>query len=101
MKKFLLGIIFTILLGTLSNYTWLETRKEDHPILHPIADFVMWKVVLGQYILDPVMGNCKDQQGENGFGWKFNVADYYGCDRFQRLLNGNLKKPDKNSSKEH
>lgn len=96
MKKILLGMLLTLILSTANSYvlehTW-ETKDETHKV----AYYLQQEVFQGGYILNPLMGKCKDRMGENGFGWKFNVADYYGCDRFQRLLNGNHKKPDPNS----
>jgi len=91
MKKFILGIIFTLFLGSVSNYSWDHTEKETNPKLHEISRFVFFNIIQGEYFLNVLEGNCQDRMSKNGFGWKFNVADYYQCDRLQRLLNGNHK----------
>jgi hypothetical protein len=88
MKKFLLGILFTLTLSTTNHYALSYDHKTK---LHDAASFLEYQVFQGGYLLNPIMGNCADEEGENGFGWKFNVADYYRCDKFQRLLNGNHK----------
>lgn len=88
MKQFILGMIAAASLGTVCNIVWLNT---DKGLAHQVAKFVAYDVLQGEYLLNPINGKCKDKQGQNGFGWQFNVADYYGCDRFQRLLNGNFK----------
>lgn len=88
MKQFILGMVTVVVLGTISNIVWLKTEAGT---LHRVAKFVNFDIISGEYLLNPIMGKCQDRNGQNGFGWKFNVADYYGCDRFQRLLNGNFK----------
>lgn len=97
MKKVLLGILILLIINILNHRVWLET--ESGTKIHKISWFIESSILQGSYILDPIDGNCKDEMGENGHGWKFNVADYYSCDRFQRALNGNFKKPNPDSVK--
>ena len=101
MKKFIFGILFTILIGSISSYTWENTEKEKSPILYSISSFITYDILQGYYILNILEHKCEDRQGQNGFGWKFNIADYNQCDRLQRLLNGNYKPYNPNSNSEH
>lgn len=96
MKKFVLGMLTMLLISNISYYLWLNSEVKTK--VYNTSSFVLEKIVHGRYILDPIMGNCRDEMAKNGFGWKFNVADYYKCDRFQRLLNGNHKPINHNSS---
>lgn len=89
MKQFFYGVLAMLVLGMVNEYVWLKTTREQ--TLGKASRFVKYQILEGGYILNPLLGNCQDREGQNGFGWKFNVADYYGCDRFQRLLNGNRK----------
>lgn len=95
MNKVIIGILVTLIASSVNEYVWRNYDSDTKP--HKIAYSLKEKVFEGGYLLDPIMGLCRDRQGQNGFGWKFNVADYYGCDRFQRLLNWNFKKQDPNS----
>jgi hypothetical protein len=103
MKKILLGMLIMLTASIVNHEIWLRTenKKDDgaETRLHKVSVFLEYKVFQGGYIMDPVRGNCRDEQAENGFGWKFNVADYYDCDAFQRMLDGNFKKSNPDSPK--
>ncbi len=84
MKKFLLGVLLTLILSIGSNYLWENTEKETSPKLYKFSSFMKLQIFDGGYVLNVITKKCVDEEGENGFGWKFNVADYYQCDKFQR-----------------
>lgn len=90
MGKFFYGIFCMLLFSCVTNYVFLTYEHDTK--LQKIASYVQYQIVQGNYIINPVLGNCKDQIGQNGFGWTFNTADYFKCDKFQRFLNGNFKK---------
>lgn len=92
MKQFFYGVLFTLALSTTVSYGWLNLNRDTAG--YKVSSFLYWQVFSGFYLLNPLQGNCVDEPGQNGHGWKFDsVADYYQCDRFQRLLNGNFKAP--------
>lgn len=100
MNKFLLGALTVWLLVAATHITWEKTIHDDdnnEGTAHKLAWFLESEVFQGGYLMYPINGYCKDEMAENGHGWKFNVADYYDCDRLQRALNGNFKKQNKNS----
>lgn len=92
-KSFLAGAITVLSIVYASHLTYMNTDGTAHKITSKIDD-----ILNGQYFQHVVDGNCKDEMGTNGFGWKINFADYFGCDRLQRALNGNFKAPNKNSA---
>lgn len=75
MRNFILGFLLAYSLLVVGDYTsGIYTTGNIN------------KFVTFHYITDPFLGNCQEVEGENGHGWKFIVADYYSCDKFQRLL---------------
>lgn len=92
LKSYLFGILTVLAISTATNAVFMGTESES---LSKIAFTFQSRVLEGGYIVFPLLGKCADREGENGHGWKFNVADYYGCDWLQRALNGNFKKPKK------
>lgn len=95
MKQFFFGMLAAFVLSTLTNLVWLKSERGT--TTYKISKYLKFNIIEGDYVLNPLVGNCRDVMGKNGHGWVFNVADYYGCDRFQRLLNGNFKSQDPNS----
>lgn len=88
MKRVFLGFALCLVANIIVNYAFFNVDRQPY---HDAISFLKNQIFDGGYILDPLQGNCVDKMGKNGHGWTFNIADYYGCDRFQRMLNRNFK----------
>lgn len=85
MKLFILGFFAAVSLSVLSNYIWL---KSENRLLMKISFIVTNDIFQGNYILFPLTGRCTEKLTRNGI----TSADYFNCDKFQRLININGSK---------
>jgi hypothetical protein len=101
MKSFIFGALSLLTLNIINEYVWYNTIEDtkNPSVVNKVSKYLKFNVFEGGYILNVIEGNCKDEMGVNGHGWSFNTADYFGCDKFQRLLNGNHKPLNPNGPK--
>ena len=82
MKLFFLGILCTLLISTLNNYIWTTTIGKNDK-LNDISFTIKNDILEGDYLVLPLTGRCSNEPRSNGQ----TVAEYFGCDKFQRLIN--------------
>lgn len=79
MKQFLFGVVFTIFAASILNNHWMAQGKYSK-----LAFYITQNIIMGNYIIHPGTGRCSSTQ-TNGRG--IIEADYFQCDKFQRLIN--------------
>lgn len=84
MKQFLFGVLLTIVVNSVATDVAFNGGEKESEI----GWFVSRTVLAGDYVRLVLHKKCVDQKMTNGHGWKIDsMADYFGCDNFQRWLN--------------
>lgn len=83
MKNFVIGFFTCILLNTFCSYNIFYMKENKLNLFN-----FQHQYLNGHYFLLPISGACVNNGGVNGHGHKIkNWADYFGCDKFQKLIN--------------
>lgn len=87
MKNFLLGILFTISFSMLIHQYWMNDGRFEN-----LAFFIEDQLIHGNYLFNPLTGRCDEKlfrqyKDNKGVLKTQSEADYFQCDKFQRLIN--------------
>lgn len=86
MKQFISGVVSTFFFTISVHAVWtctIDYSSEHQSKLHGVAWDIEDNIIHGDYLINPLTGRCSIEKGKEGYS----NAEYFGCDRFQKLIN--------------
>ena len=92
MRNFILGILFAFVVKSALCYRYWDKLEAyyDNPDQKDWSYNLYWKIERAErYLATPLTSRCGTKKRNDDDTWT--QADYFGCDKFQRLINRERK----------